>query len=323
MHCTGIVTQELARIVELKKEFVVNKLSKQRIFSKHQAAELPAKDIVLDRTAFDCYLAEKAVKAGAEIVLNRKFLGLTKDFIVLADKGNKLIKVRPERVIGADGPFSEVARANNMFNCRQFYTGLQVRVRGNFNKDTYETYLGSICPDFFAWVVPESSETARIGLASRTNAANLLQRFLKLKNIRKEQIISRHAGLIPVFNPRIKVQDDYIFLVGDAAAQLKATTGGGLVPGLKAAKVLADCILNSRDYEKELKQLNRQLWMHSFVRRILNRFTDNDWDNLVKIIKNKKIKDILYDIDRDNPIKLLLKLAAAKPGLLSFLRKAF
>ncbi len=323
MQCTGIVTQEFAKIIKPKKEFIINQLKKQRLFSKHQTAELPSKDIVLDRTKLDKYLARKALKAGAKIHLNAKFLGMTKDFIVLAGKQNKIIKIRPKLIIGSDGPFSEVAHANNIFNNRQFYTGLQARVKGNFQKGTYETYFGSICPGFFAWLVPESEKTARIGLASRKNTAMLFQRFLKAKNIKNRQIIDRQAGLIPIFNKNIKIRDKNVFLVGDAAAQLKATTGGGLVPGLKAAEILADCIINKKNYEKEIRKLNRQLQAHLIIRRALDKFKDNDWDSLIKSIKDGKIRKILHITDRDNPITLLFKLAIAKPRLLSFLRKAF
>jgi len=323
VQCTGIVTQEFAKIIEPKKEFIINQLKKQQLFSKHQVAELPTKDIVIDRTKFDQYLAKKALKAGAEIHLNTKFLGMAEDFISLAGRQNKIIKIRPKLIIGADGPFSEVARANNIFNYRQFYTGLQARIKGNFQKDVYETYFGTICPGFFAWLVPESSKTARLGLASRTNTAELFQKYLKIKNIKNSQILSKQAGLIPIFNKKIKIKDKNIFLIGDAAAQLKATTGGGLVPGLKATKILADCITNNKDYEKEIKQLNRQLQAHLLIRKILNKFTDKDWDNIIKSIKNNKIRKILYNTDRDNPITLLFKLAITKPSLLSFLRKAF
>ncbi len=323
MQCTGIVTQELGKIIELKKRFIINQINNQRLFSKHKTASIPSNDIVIDRTKFDQYLAEKAKKAGAKIHLSHKFLGLTKNSIALANKKNKLVKKQTDIIIGADGPFSETARANNMFSKRQFYTGLQARIKGKFSKDTYETYFGNICSDFFAWIVPESEKTARIGLASRKNTAKKFMRFLKAKNIKNSQIISKQAGLIPIFNKNIKIQDNNVFLIGDAAAQVKATTGGGLVPGLKSAKILADCIINNKNYNKQIKPLKKQLSMHLKVRNTLNKFSDKDWDKLIRTINNEKIKKILHKISRDNPSELALKLIAAKPGLLSYLRKAF
>ena len=41
-----------------------------------------------------------------------------------------------------------------------------------------------------------------------------------------------------------KTKKDNIYLVGDAATQVKATTGGGIIQGLKAAQALTNSILN-------------------------------------------------------------------------------
>jgi len=315
VQCTGIVTQELGRIIEVKNEFVVNKLKKVKIFSKNNTTELPIDDVVIDRAKFDKYLAKKAKKQGAKIYLNHKFLGIIGGKAVIADKNNKIKAIKADAIVGADGPLSEVAKANLMFRKRNYYYGIQARVKGNFDKNCYSAYFGSICPDFFAWIVPESGKIARIGVAGKKNVKELFNKFVKGK------IIDYQAGLIPIYDKKLLVQREKVYLIGDAAGHVKATTGGGLVYGLKAAKILANCILYGKDYKKELKKINKELRIHLKIRRILDKFSDKDYNNLIKLMKNKRIKKILKEYDRDNVKKLIFKTILNKPMILKYFIK--
>ena len=67
-------------------------------------------------------------------------------------------------------------------------------------------------------------------------------------------IIEYQAGLIPVYNPRQKAQKENILLIGDAAAQVKATTGGGIIQGLTAAECAANSISENISYEKAWRE---------------------------------------------------------------------
>jgi geranylgeranyl reductase family protein len=321
VQCTGIVTGRIREIIDVKDEFIVNKLNKVKVNSLNNSAELGlSEELVLDRTGFDQYLAEKAAADGAKIALNHKFIGI-KDDDVLFSKEDKIIKVKADKIIGADGPLSSVAKSIGIFGNREFYTGIQARVRGKFDRNTYETYFGSICPGFFGWVVPESDSVARMGMASRNNPKEYFDKFLRLKGISEEDIIDKQGGLIPIYNKDIEVQKDNIFLVGDAACHVKATTGGGLVPGLRAAKILADCIINEKYYSKELKKLNRDMWIHLIIRQTLNNFSDKDYDKLIDLIGKDKVQEILKNNDRDSPFRMLRKVVFAEPKLLLYIRK--
>ena len=134
-------------------------------------------------------------------------------------------------------------------------------------------------------------------------------------------LIEYQGGLIPIYKKNVCVQKGKIYLVGDAAGQIKNTTGGGLVYGLKAAKILTDCIINNKNYKKELKNLEKGLWVHSMIRRIIDKFSDKDYNKLIKIVDSKKIKNVLNKNNRDNPKMLILKSILAKPSLLLFIKK--
>lgn len=118
------------------------------------------------------------------------------------------------------------------------------------------------------------------------------------------------------------IQKNNIFLIGDAAGMVKATTGGGIIPGMKAAKTLCDCILNSKNYTKEFKKkVGKSLWMHMKIRDILNKFNDKDYGNLLKYIKQKRIKGILAKNTRESPVKLVIKMLFLEPRFIRFIRK--
>ena len=98
-HCTGIVTNEINKILKIPKNVVVNKIKKAELISpNNESVTLNVDDIVLDRVKFDQFLAEKAEDIGCKIRKNKRMTNAKGDFI-----------------IGADGAMSEVAKKNGMF----------------------------------------------------------------------------------------------------------------------------------------------------------------------------------------------------------------
>ncbi len=356
VQCAGIVSSEIGSVVEMKERFVLNRLNKVKVISKHRCAVLDVNDVVIDRAEFDRHLARMALKEGAKLNIGYKYIGADKGSAVLSDKNGKIFKANAEVIIGADGPCSAVAKSSGLFGKRRFYTGMQARVKGNFEKEMYEVWLGDICPGFFGWLIPESEGVARIGIAAKTPAANSKDRtsgkdkqdrasgedeqdriggkdklmlherfsgFLKIKRIDEKDIIDRQAGLIPIYATDIAVQKGKVYLVGDAACHVKATTGGGIVPGLKAAKILAECVFGREDYESALAKsgIKRELWTHLQIRKALDRFSNKDYDRLVKMAGQNKVKNILKNVNRDLSSKLVVKLIFAEPRFLGYLRK--
>ncbi len=322
-QCTGIVTNSFKNIIKPRKEFLVNTLDRVKVFAPNNdflELKLRREEFVIDRVKFDQYLADKAVDNGAKLYVNHRFLGKQDNDVIIKNlKNNKILKKKYKILIGADGPLSEVAKAFSLYGKRDFFIGQQARVKGNFDESRYETYFGKNFPNFFGWVVPESDKIARIGLATNKNSVIFFKKFLQSKKIKEKDIIERQSGIIPIYNPNIKIQKNNVFLVGDAATQVKATTGGGLIHGLVAAQCLAKSIIRGKDYKK--KKIERDLRVHLMIRNILNKFTDRDYNHLIKLAKRKKIKKILENYDRDFPIELLFKLLFKEPRFLFFIKK--
>ncbi|MBS3097667.1 NAD(P)/FAD-dependent oxidoreductase [Candidatus Woesearchaeota archaeon] len=324
VQCTGIVASYLEKIIKIKKEAVVNKTDRVRIFSPNKKCielKLKKENIILDRKKFDQYLADMAERSGSKIFLNHKFLDYKKNILIIKDlKNNKIKKIKTGYLVGADGPLSRVAKSCGLFSKREFMTGLQVRVElKNENCIEFYPFIGN-----FAWIVPEGDDVVRLGVASYKNVKKDFDCFLKLKKINEKNIIEKQAGLIPVYNPKLRTQKNNVYLVGDAAAQVKATTGGGIIQGLLGAGCLVNAILTKKNYEGIWKgRLGRDLFLHLQMRKILDKLSNEDYNYLISLFDKKEVKEIIEKYDRDFPSNFLLRLALKEPRLLCLSMKLF
>lgn len=254
VQCTGIITNNLPREI-YSEDYILNKIPEAEIIAPNHKSlfiNLRNKNLVLDRSKFDCFIADKARERGVKIITNEKLIRLKDHELIF-----KNLRVKDEFIIGADGPFSRVARDSGLFNKRKFIAAKQVRLKGKFNEDLVKFYLGI---GTFSWVVPENNKIARVGIASNKNLNIEFKKILKLEG---GKIINKQGGIIPIYNPLSRISKDNIFLVGDAATQIKTTTFGGIIPGLIAAREFSKGFKN---YEFRVNQkLKKELILNSMI----------------------------------------------------------
>ncbi len=322
-HCTGIVTNVLWEHIPKNKELILNQLKSVRIHAPPNVQiDVPLAEFVLDRARLDKYLAERAQDAGAQIKYEHRFTGLKNNSLQFSRSDS--FSPKPDILIGADGPRSAVAHATRIFGERKFYFGVQATATGDFTPDRFEVWFGNVCPGFFAWLVPESDSVARIGIAALQSPQRYFQPFIK-KRIKK--ILNYQGGPIPWFNNSLKqftVHNNLpTCLVGDAGGLVKATTGGGIITGIMSGQLCAKAIMQNKSYHELLLPLKRELRLHDFMRTTLNKFSDADYELLLKLMDTPKVKDILFNHPREFPSKFMLKLLLAQPGFLKFANKLF
>jgi flavin-dependent dehydrogenase len=187
----------------------------------------------------------------------------------------------------------------------KFLNAIQYEIFAECEDDMVELHLTE---DFFVWLIPVSGY-ARVGIAGYGNVREKLDKFIKnLKQHRKAgEILAMQAGLIPIYAPKLKTEykfsDLNLRLVGDAAAHVKATTGGGVVMGCLAARHLTD-----KNYENGWrKEIGNELCLHLMIRKFLNEKSIRYDDMLVLANKHK---DMFYSADMDIASKLLKNLTA-------------
>lgn len=325
VQCTGIVTHSIEKFFKLKNEVIAKKLDKVVVVSKTNKITVSVDEIVMWRDKLDRFVADMAQNEGVNILLNHKFIGLEgKNTVIAKDKKSKKIKkIKTDAVVGADGPYSAVAKAAYMNSGSKNYLGMQAKVKLAMDTTAFETHFGNDFPNFFGWCVPESEDTVRLGIGCFENAQEHFYRFLKSRTGKKD-VLRWESGLIPLYNPKKIIQKGDVYLIGDAASQVKSTTGGGIIPSLKAAHTLCDCIINSKDYNKEFKkQSGKELLLHLRIRNILNKFSDKDYDKLLNLMNQEKVRKILKKYDRDTPIPLVANLLLKEPRFLLFSKMLF
>lgn len=318
IQCTGIVTSSIAKMLPMRSEFVVNRIRKARIFApdnNYIEIKLSNENIILNRKRFDQYIADMAKSAGASLHANHRFIDFKEGKVHIKDtKNNTLKNLKTDILIGADGPNSAVAKATGLFGNREFWVGSQATIKlKNDNAIEFFPHVGTI-----GWICPEDEETVRIGICAKYNVAECFNQFLKEK-APDAKILERQGGLIPIYNPNIKAHKDNVYLIGDAAGHVKATTLGGIIQGMLAAEAAHDAIIHGRDYDKAWrKKLASDLRIALLMRKAMDKFSHEDYNYLVKLFTQQKTREILEDYDRDYPSQFMLKLLMREPRLLYF-----
>lgn len=346
IQCTGILTSTIYDVYDVPKEVIVNRAKSTRVFSPSgKTVDIKLKgDIIVDRHLFDKSIADKAKDAGAEFFLDSTFIGTAYDsgskvskansnFAVIKTKNRKIdakIKAPYNYLIGADGPNSAVAKSAGIFQnreSRRFFAGIQATIKVDSDPSIIEfyPYIGQL-----GWITPESPSIARVGIAAYASANDLktvydprviFEDFCKSRigTDWKSKIVEWQSGPIPVYDPKIMIEKNNIFTIGDAAAQVKATTAGGIIQGMNAAECVSRSIENNESYTSLCnKKIGRELSTSLFVRNVFNTFKKEDYDELVSICSNEKVKNILSTHDRDKISGFFFKLLLAEPKLIKF-----
>ncbi|MBL7100414.1 MAG: NAD(P)/FAD-dependent oxidoreductase [Nanoarchaeota archaeon] len=318
VQCTGITTQALAEIIQIKKEFLINKINQIKIISPNKDSiqvKLKKPNLIIDRTKFDQHLVEKAQDEGVRFYTGYKYKDCKEENGKIRINFENGKKIETDILVGADGPFSKVAKTTEMWQERKYAIGAQVRAKIETDPETTETHVGQ---GYFGWVVPEDNKTARIGIATQNNPKEVFRNFLK--KIKPEKVIENQSGLIPIYNPKQKTQKGNVYLVGDAATQVKATTSGGIIQGMMAAEELSKAIKQNKNYERLWKKrIGKDLWLSLMIRKKLDKLHDKKYNKLINMFNKDKLRQIIETHDRDYPSKFIFKLLLKEPRLLSFI----
>ncbi len=296
VQCAGLISRSGLEKLGIKPEDVLNEVNGAFLYSPTGTrVEIRAKNpkaYVLDRSEFDKQLLNEATDAGV-IFIN--------DFAEI-DNNKKIIKTKNSgreyeagRVILATGTNYNIHRTLNLDLPKKFWVGAQYELGVECDPEMVELHF--VVPNFFAWVIPVDGY-ARVGICAFSNPTPLLDNFIKkLKKegrIKNQKILARSFGTIPVYNPSIRTQYGNLVTVGDAAGQVKATTGGGVVMGGLAARFACE-----ENYEKLWRsEIGRELYLHLLIRKFLDGISEKTTDKLFKIInENKEIVEEKGDMD--------------------------
>jgi len=278
--------------------------------------------IVCDRAAFDRFLLDRAIEHGATLYQPYRAMTATRTANGVKthakSRDGEEITLHSPLVISAEGIRAGIANQlglkgpdpDRFVYAAQFY----MYNLKNVDSQLVEVYQShEFAPDFFAWLIPMSESSAKIGLGtSHKGAAKELEKMIQQHPVLRQrcegaEIRRRTAGRIPTTGPVKKTYADNLLLTGDVAGQTKPTTGGGVILGGIAAQIAGQVAVEAvrqnrfdagflKRYQKRWKkEMATNLKLMKLVRNYMNVLTDEEVDNFFLQLENK---GILSDVEK-------------------------
>jgi len=228
--------------------------------------------LIINRMKFDQYLAKNAINNGVELHTKSRITKFEKTSdqetqVTIQNQGVVGAKV----LIDASGAGSRLPTQVGLKppDWSQILPGLQYELIGTDRQDDLvNLYFGSKrAPGFFAWSIPTGDHSVRAGLAvSKGNVRTLLDQLVK-EHWPKSKIDATKSGSVLVSGPVDRCWSPGFIFAGDAAGQVKQTTGGGIVIGgycgMLAGKAAASAVKDPRRADQFLETYDHE-WREKF-----------------------------------------------------------
>jgi flavin-dependent dehydrogenase len=323
---TLIVTSRMRRLLgPVGERAVVNQINRFELFTDGRSATIALEepDLIIERSQLIQGLAREAQDYGARLELGRRFASLQprgKGLELLFERAgsSSYEHVSAEAAVGADGARSSVAHAAGW--PQQATVPLVqalVDLPDGMPADSVRVWFLPDDTPYFYWLIPESERRGVLGLigVEGQETRRCLDRFMEQRRFRP---LGYQGARIPVYTRWIPVERKLgggrVFLVGDAAGQVKVSTVGGVVTGFRGALGVSEAILQDRP-SPELRALRLELNLHLLIRRSLHHFRQPDYSRLVDSI-NGAVRQSLGRVSRDEAARVLWHVCRSQPKLL-------
>jgi digeranylgeranylglycerophospholipid reductase len=340
--CTGIIGEKAFAEMGLDRSSVLSEIRTMTMVSPNFDSldyEHPFPfACVVDRERFDRSLDEQARLAGAETVTSREVVDISvgpDSARVIAQDGENGRNVHFSRaVILATGISYRLNKKLGLGSPQGFLSGAQAELAvGSRVRPT--VFIGrSVAPGAFAWLIPAGPGRIRIGLMTRQDSRENLERLIVRLYPDEAQALSKDSIQVKAIAQGAisRTFGDRVIAVGEAAGQVKTTTGGGVYFGLLcadiAAGILASGIRKGRvsapdlaEYEREWKKsIHREILVGLSLRKLFARMSDATLEKLFQLAKNDGVIPQVRDqADFDRHSDLLLSMMKRTP-FFQFLR---
>jgi digeranylgeranylglycerophospholipid reductase len=342
----GVSKRSLTEMVKPDQRWIAAEVRGAKIYAPDGTEIVMSEDkagaevgYVLERKIFDRALAMDAARAGAEVMVKTRALGLLRDggkvsgisAMCLGDE----LKIEAPLVIGADGVESKVGRwagIDTALKPKDISVCAQFLVQDpSIENDYCEFFLGNEkAPGGYIWIFPKGDHLANVGigiLGSKSQSGypvSLLQKFMK-ERLPNGKVIEMVVGGDPVAGVMETTTADGIMLVGDAARQTDSITGGGILNAMKAGQIaggVAAKAVPSGDVSKFALKEYEVLWREAMEKHLQRSYeykeffiklTDEDLNRLLGSLS----KEDISKMDLRGMLRVMFKL---NPKLLWDLR---
>ncbi len=329
-HCSGVVSLKGLELLglEARSSFSQKLIHGARFYPpRGEPIEVRKKDpvaLILNRMKLDQFLAKQAMAAGVDLRAKTRASKFERtpdgDLLTLGDGS----KIGARIVIDASGAGSRLPEQAGLQSpdWTQILPGLQYElVDMKEQGDLVELFFGSKkAPGFFAWSIPTGKNSARVGLASKKgNVKKFLDDLVK-EQWPKATVDATKSGSVLVAGPMARCWSPGFVVVGDAAGQVKQTTGGGIViggycgklAGAAAASAASHSGIDSerflRSYDNEWREkFGSDLRKMSLARKMFASLSDETLDRLFSVLRDN-VSEIEAEGDMDFQGKIITRM---------------
>ena len=313
--CTGLVGEECFRRYPIDPSLVYREINSASVISpsnKEVRFETPLPVArVVDRVAYVSSFADQAREAGAEYLLGRRVARLEQhnDRVSVITEGD-VIEARA--LVLAAGFGSQLNRQLGLGEPSDYVVGVQGLVKTE-GVDEVEVHLGrDVAPGFFAWLVPTKPGYALAGLLVRKNALEHFDQFISDRQTEGKitEVLGKPVCWGIPLRPLRKTYSDRVLVVGDAAGQVKPTTGGGIFYSLLASEIASGALEQALEedklsatrlgaYQKQWKTLlSNELEVGYSARRVFEYLGDSHISSLInQASANGFVAELAYSPD--------------------------
>lgn len=303
--------------------------------------------VAIDRGEFDRQCVESAKRAGATILKPARVVAARREAdgvtVTIRHPDGRTSTERARMLVGADGVQSSVAKWFGIPRAREIVPCYGAQVEGTRLTPTHvEMWVGQErAPGFFSWMIPTDPEgrTGKVEVGVDIKAPRGAQYYYERmwKDDASARFLAPDArscfdicGCIPL-GPIKRTHAERVAVVGDAGAQTKPTSGGGVYTGLVCAGHLADVADKAlRDDDLSEKRLSayheawygdvgRELYIGWRLRKAFMHLSDEQMEELFHLLDDKELLALVNGLgDIDYPSKLAKPLLKKAPQLFKY-----
>lgn len=330
-HCAGHLSITSLRglgLYPLPRNIVENEFSQANFYS-YDGFSFPVKlskpvTCAVNRELFDKYIFAKAKDSGACFYLNSRVqslvmeAGFVRGVKVRCDGSEKIF--RSKIVFDAEGISSRLLKQTTLIplNPKKLVYAVNAEVENveNLRSAGVHVYFGkAYAPGFYAWLIPRTDGTAKVGLATNSgNPNNFLHRLMidhpiASQYLSQARVKNKQFHSIPLGGPIPKLYINGFMALGDVASQVKPTTGGGVVFGLRSSIIaahVASLAINNGKLSENFLKLYQNRYMKTFgfdfrvmlrIRTYLNSLPDKKFSKILRFCKKIGLNKSLRSID--------------------------
>jgi geranylgeranyl reductase family protein len=301
--CAGVISKDSFKQYDLPAESILSRIDSLTFVSPSgQRLEYIHPDVlayVVDRDVFDKSLFNLARRLGTETKLRSRVEGIYEEKNHYVVHGRNF-RLRAKIVVIATGIEYKLQKQLGMGSPSRMLYGSQIELPFSMSASVIEIHMSKeFAPASFGWIVPAAQDRARIGLLVDRRGKHWLKRMIRQRlGYQAGSCSDSQIKMKPIaYGPVQRSVRGRIIAVGEAAGQVKTTTGGGIFFGLLCSEIAVEKIArvlksgtSLDDYEVTWRSaLTPEIDIGFQIRKVAAGLSDMAVETLFSFVKRNRL----------------------------------